>query len=55
MVAATAAGTALLQRGRDQRMTALASLVRDLPLDDQRCLEDAAGILEALLRPARHA
>jgi DNA-binding MarR family transcriptional regulator len=54
MVSATAAGTALLHRGRDQRLTALAGLVNDLSPDEQRCLEDAAGILETLLRPARH-
>lgn len=54
MVSATAAGTAALHRGRDQRMTALAGLVGALSPDDQRCLEAATGILETLLRPARH-
>lgn len=54
IVSATATGTELLHRGRDQRFAALAGLVAELPPDDQRCLEAAAGILETLLRPARH-
>lgn len=53
IVRATPKGTELLHRGRDQRVDALAGLVRDLPDADQRCLEDAVGILERLLRPAR--
>lgn len=53
IVTATPKGTELLHRDRDQRIAALATLVRELPADDQRCLEDATGILEALLRPAR--
>lgn len=53
IVSATPKGTDLLHRGRDQRVATLAALVDELPGDDQRCLEDAAGILEAMLRPAR--
>lgn len=53
IVSATAAGADLLHRGRDQRVAVLAGMVRDLPDDDQRCLDAAAGILEELLRPAR--
>lgn len=53
IVSATKAGADLLHRGGDQRVDALAGLVADLPLADQRCLEAAAGILETLLRSAR--
>jgi DNA-binding MarR family transcriptional regulator len=53
IVSATRAGAELLHGGRDQRVDTLAALVEDLPSDDQRCLEAAAGILETLLRPAR--
>lgn len=53
IIAATAAGTELVHQGRDQRVEALAGMLRALPDDDQRCLEGAAAILEELLRPAR--
>ena len=53
IISATPAGADLLHRGRDQRVEALAALVRSLPDTEQRTLESAAGILEELLRPAR--
>lgn len=53
IIAATAAGTELLHRGRDQRVGVLAGMLRGLPDAEQRTLEAAAAILEDLLRPAR--
>ena len=55
IISATAHGAELLHQGRDQRVEVLAAMLRSLPDADQRTLEQAARILEDLLRPVRRA
>ena len=49
-IRATTAGRAILMRGREQRVAALASVLRELPSGDRDALERGSRILDGVIR-----